>query len=123
MHELSVCQALVHQLEAVSAANGGGAVELVRLRIGPLSGVEAPLLRRAFPLATAGTIAEGAELVIETAGVIVQCNECGARTDALPNRMLCGACGGFRVRMISGDEMLLASVELAAAGATTAEML
>lgn len=122
MHELSVCQALVTQLETVSAANGGGAVELVRLRIGPLSGVEASLLRQAFPLAAAGTIAAGAGLVIEAAAVVVQCNECGARTDAAPNRMLCGACNGYRVRLVSGSEMLLESVELATAAPVPAEL-
>jgi hydrogenase nickel incorporation protein HypA/HybF len=124
MHELAVCQALVQQLESVSAGNGGGAVELVRLRIGPLSGVEAALLRRAFPLAAAGTIAEGAELVIDAAPVIVRCTECGRQTEAAPNRMLCGACDSFRVRTVSGDEMLLESVELATRqAAATAELL
>lgn len=122
MHELSVCQALVAQLQAVSAANGGGVVELVRLRIGPLSGIEPSLLRQVFPLAAAGTIAAGAELVIESAAVAVQCNDCGARTAAAPNRMLCGACSGYRVRLVSGDEMLLESVELASADAVPAEL-
>lgn len=123
MHELAVCQALVQQLEEVSAANGGGRVELVRLRIGPLSGVEAELLRHAFPVASAGTVAAGAELAIESAAVTVQCNECGARSEVAPNRILCGACNAYRVRMISGDEMLLESVELAAAEAPAAQML
>ena len=123
MHELSVCQALVQQLESVSAANGGGAVALVRLRIGPLSGVEAELLRHAFPIAAAGTIADGAELLIEPSAIVVQCKECGATSEAKPNRMLCAACNGFKVRMVSGDEMLLESVELAAPGATPTEML
>jgi hydrogenase nickel incorporation protein HypA/HybF len=122
MHELSVCQALMQQLEAISAAHGGGRVELVRLRIGPLSGVEAPLLRRAFPLAAAGTVAEGAELAIQASALVVQCKECGARSEAAPNRMLCGACHGFRVRMVSGDEMLLESVELTAAGPAPVEV-
>lgn len=123
MHELSVCQALVQQLESLSAANGRGAVEIVRLRIGPLSGVEAALLRHAFPIAAAGTVAAGAELLIEAAPVVVRCNECGIETPAAPNRMLCGACGGYRVRMVSGDEMLLESVELAAADTPSAEVL
>ena len=123
MHELSVCQALVQQLHDVSAANGGGRVELVRLRIGPLSGVEAALLRHAFPVAAAGGIAEGAELVISAAPLVVQCNDCGASGDAAPNRMLCPACGGYRVRVVSGTEMLLESVELAAPADAGAEML
>lgn len=123
MHELSVCQALVQQLEAVSAANGHGKVELVRLRIGPLSGIEAQLLRHAFPIASAGTIADGAELAIETMPIMVQCKDCGASSEAAANRMLCGACDSFRVKMSSGDEMLLESVELAAADAAAAQML
>lgn len=114
MHELSLCQALVDQLEAVSAANGGGRVELVRLRVGPLSGVEAALLQHAFPIAAAGSIAAGAELVIQASPLLVECGECGTRTEAAPNRMLCGQCNSFRVRTVSGDEMLLESVELAA---------
>jgi hydrogenase nickel incorporation protein HypA/HybF len=123
MHELSVCQALVQQLQAVSAANGGGRVELVRLRIGPLSGVEPALLRQAFPIASAGSIADGAELLIEVAAVTVHCGDCGETTVAAANRMLCAACNSFRVRLASGDEMLLESVELAAAGAGRAGML
>lgn len=119
MHELSVCQALVNQLEAISAANGGGRVELVRLRIGALSGVEPALLRHAFPLASAGSVADGAELAIEDAPLTVACGECGATTTAAPNRMLCAACNSFRVRTVSGDEMLLVSVELAVAAETS----
>lgn len=123
MHELAVCQALVQQLEEVSTANGGGRVELVRLRIGPLSGVEAELLRHAFPVASAGTAAEGAELAIEAAPVRVQCKDCGASSEAAPNRMLCGTCNGYRVRLLCGDEMLLESVELTPAEAPAAQML
>jgi hydrogenase nickel incorporation protein HypA/HybF len=122
MHELSICQALVQQLASVSAANGGGAIELIRLRIGPLSGIEAELLRRAFPLASAGTIAAGAELVIETAPVFVTCTQCGVRSEVAPSRMLCGACNGFQVRVVSGTEMLLESVELATAELARARM-
>lgn len=120
MHELSVCQALVSQLEAVSAQHGGGRVELVKLRIGPLSGIEASLLAQAFPIAAAGSVAEGAELEIQASPVEVECQACGSTGEAAPNRMLCPACGSYRVRTISGTEMLLESVELSA---PVAEML
>jgi hydrogenase nickel incorporation protein HypA/HybF len=53
---------------------------------------------------------------------VVHCRDCGAHTKAAPNRMLCGACEGFRVRMTSGDEMLLESVELAVAYAAPVEV-
>lgn len=123
MHELSVCQALVQQLQAVSANNGGGRVALVRLRIGPLSGIEPALLQHAFPIAAAGSIAAGAELLIEQAAVTVRCSDCGEVTVAAVNRMLCAACSSFRVRLASGDEMLLESVELTTTGTGRAGML
>jgi hydrogenase nickel incorporation protein HypA/HybF len=123
VHELSLCQALIEQLESVSRDNGGGRVELVRLRLGPLSGVEAALLSHAFPIAAAGSVADGAELDIEPAPVVVQCRDCGASGEVAPNRMLCTACGSFRLRLQSGDEMLLVSVELAAGGSAAAGML
>jgi hydrogenase nickel incorporation protein HypA/HybF len=112
MHELSICQALLDQVERIAAEHGATRVERILLRVGPLSGVEAPLLQHAYPLAAAGTIAEFAELVIEAAAVRVTCSACGAETDAAPNRLLCGRCGSFKTRLVSGDELLLANLEL-----------
>lgn len=112
MHELSICQALLDQVERIAAEHGASRVERILLRVGPLSGVEAPLLRHAYPLAAAGTLAEHAELIIEPAPVRVSCADCGAETEATPNRLLCGACGGFKTRLVSGNELLLANLEL-----------
>lgn len=112
MHELSVCQSLLDQVQRIAADHGAERVERILLRIGPLSGVEAPLLRNAFPLAAAGTIAEDAVLDIEPAPVRVHCVTCGAETDATPNRLLCGACGDWHTRLVSGDELLLANLEM-----------
>jgi hydrogenase nickel incorporation protein HypA/HybF len=112
MHELSVCQSLLDQVQRIAADHGADRVERIVLRIGPLSGVEGPLLRNAFPLAAAGTVAEHAVLEIEPAPVRVHCITCGAESDATPNRLLCGACGDWHTRLVSGDEMLLARLEL-----------
>jgi hydrogenase nickel incorporation protein HypA/HybF len=112
MHELSVCLALLDQVQSIAQEHGAARVERIVLRIGPLSGVEAPLLENAYPLAAAGTIAEDAVLDIETAPVVVRCRDCGAETQAAPNRLVCGECGGFRTDLVSGDEMLLAHLEL-----------
>jgi len=65
MHELSVCLSLLQQLETIAAERNASAVERVFLKIGPLSGIEPQLLRQAYPLAVAGTVAENAELIIE----------------------------------------------------------
>ena len=112
MHELSVCQALLDQVQRIAADHGADRVERILVRVGPLSGVEAALLRHAYPLAAAGTLAEHAVLDIEPAPVRVHCITCGAETDATPNRLLCGACGDWHTRLVSGDELLLANLEL-----------
>jgi len=107
-----VCQGLISQVQDIARQNDARAVERIIVRIGPLSGVEAPLLRDAYSIARAGTVAAQAELVIETMPVRVHCETCGAESDASVNRLLCGECGDYHTRLLSGDEMILASVEL-----------
>lgn len=112
MHELSVCLALVKQIQNVAREHNARSVSRVEISVGPLSGVEAELLRNAYPLAAVGTIAADAELVITSAAVVVKCNECDAESEVPSNRLLCSACGGYLTRVISGDEMILSRLEL-----------
>jgi hydrogenase nickel incorporation protein HypA/HybF len=112
MHELAVCQGMLDQVTRIAAEHHAVGVSQIRLRIGPLSGIEPSLLQQAFPLASAGTLAAAAELAIETAAIRVRCETCGEETEAEPNRLVCGSCGDWHTRVVSGDEMLLMSVEL-----------
>lgn len=115
MHELSVCLALMEKVQQIAQEHGAGHVEKIVLRLGPLSGVEASLLKHAFPLAAAGTVAEAAELAIEISPVMVKCTLCGEKSEVPPNRLVCAACGDFRTQVISGEEMTLERLELALA--------
>ncbi len=112
MHELSVCLSLLEQVGSIAARKNSTKVTRIELRIGPLSGVEAELLRNAWPLASAGTIAVDADLVIEEADIIVHCGACDTDSTARANRLVCGQCGDFRTSLVSGDEMILQRVEL-----------
>lgn len=111
MHELAICQALIDQVERIAVDNQAKRVTRLVVKIGPLSGAEAPLIERAYPLAAAGSIAETAKLMLDTIPVRVRCKSCLAETEASANRLICGECGDFRTELISGDEMLLASIE------------
>lgn len=112
MHELSVCQGLLDQVESIADQHNAQTVNRITLRIGVLSGVEPDLLQQAFSLARAGGVAAQATLVIEALPVKVSCQHCGRESEAKPNRLLCAYCGDFHTRLISGDELLLASVEM-----------
>ena len=112
MHEMSICQGLLDQVEQIAAEQGAGRVESIVLSIGPLSGVEPELLRRAFEAACLQTVAEHAVLEIETGPVEVECRSCGASGNAGVNRLVCPSCGDWRVNLTRGDEMLLMRLEV-----------
>jgi len=112
VHELSVCLSILDQVRSIAAEHNADRVQRIELRIGPLSGVEVDLLRSAWPLASAGTIAVDADLMIDEADIVVRCESCDTESPALANRLVCGACGDFRTTVISGDEMILQRVEL-----------
>jgi len=92
--------------------HGATQASLIRVRIGPLAGVVPELLAIAFPLAAAGSRMEHAELDFTHAPINVHCQTCGADTEAAINRLICGACGDWHTQILSGDELLLESVEL-----------
>ena len=112
MHELSICQALIKQVEQLAVQHDAKNVSSIIISIGPLSGVEVQLLKNAYPIASTGTIAESAELVIKQVPVRIKCNQCGVESDGSVNSLTCKQCGDWRTTLISGDELMLMSVEL-----------
>jgi hydrogenase nickel incorporation protein HypA/HybF len=112
VHEMSICQGLIDQLEQIAKEKGAARVDSIVLSIGPLSGVEPELLNRAFEIARLETVAENSVLEIETGPVVVECRSCGASGAAEVNRLLCPSCGDWQVNLVQGDEMLLLRLEL-----------
>jgi len=111
VHELSICQALLSQVTAIAREHGAQTIERIVVEVGPLSGVDGALLGRAFEVARIGSCAAEAALAIDTSQVTVSCLSCGAQSHTAPNRLLCDACGGYRTRIIAGDELNLRRVE------------
>jgi hydrogenase nickel incorporation protein HypA/HybF len=99
-------------VEAIAREHQARKVVSITLGMGPLSGVEESLLKHAYPVAVAGSLAEGAELLIRVTPIKVRCTSCGEESDATANSLLCSHCGDWRTELVSGDELLLVSVEL-----------
>lgn len=112
MHELSLCQDMLDQVASIARAHHAEKVLRITVQIGPLSGVEPQLLESAFSMACVGTQAEQAELIMEHQPISVWCNDCSQASDAKANNLACGHCGGYDTRLQSGDELILARVEL-----------
>ena len=112
MHELSVCQALLTQVAEVAANRGADRIVRITIEVGPLSGVEPALLVHAFEIMRIGSCASEATLSIEATAVEIACLSCGAHSQTAPNRLVCSVCGGYRARVIAGEELRLRRVEL-----------
>jgi hydrogenase nickel incorporation protein HypA/HybF len=121
MHEMSICQGLISQVEKIAREKGARQVHSIFLSIGPLSGVEPELLRRAFEVAQVETVARNAKLEMETGSIVVECRSCGASGEVQVNCLLCGSCGSWQVNLKQGDELLLMRLELS--GITTLEQV
>ncbi len=112
MHELALCQALIEAVEKIARREHASGVVSLTVTVGALSGVEPSLLARAFEIASASTLAQGARLLLEPTPVRVVCEDCGAQGEATIQRLLCASCGGGRVRVTAGDELHLSRIEL-----------
>ncbi len=112
VHELSICQSLLSQVTEIAGDRGADEVVSIVIEVGPLSGVEPMLLAQAFAIARSGSCAAHAALSIESAAVAVACEGCGARSEVAANRLVCAVCGGYRTRIVAGDELRLRRVEL-----------
>jgi hydrogenase nickel incorporation protein HypA/HybF len=112
MHELAICQSLIDQLDQIAGEYPGKRITVVHLQIGPLSGVVPELLKDAFPIASAGTPAQDAELQFHDSQIQVHCPKCGRDSIASTNKLTCGHCGNWQTELLSGDELMLQQVEL-----------
>lgn len=104
MHELSLCQALLDQVAQLACEHHARRVVSITLRIGPPSDVEPALLESVYPLASAGTVAADAVLMIDRPAVRLRCRSCRAESEADGSSLVCGACGQWRIEVLCGDE-------------------
>lgn len=111
MHEVSIVQSLIDLIESHGQEYRLVKVTKIVVRIGEQVSVCQESLRFAFEAVSHGTIAEGAELVLELIPGRVRCNVCGCETlTKLPAFMECPRCGGS-VALVAGRELDLQTIE------------
>ena len=109
MHELSIAEAVV----AIAARHARGRqVYRVELRVGHLRQVVPTALEFAFELLTAGTVLEGAELVIEDVPARGRCRRCGTETTLTAFPLHCDDCGGVDLELVAGEELLVDALDV-----------
>jgi hydrogenase nickel incorporation protein HypA/HybF len=112
VHELSVCDAILGT--TMQRANGRP-VSQVTVRIGHLRQVVPDALQFGWEVLTDSTEMKGCELVIEQVPAVVECHDCGSETTLDMPIQVCGTCGSFEVKLLSGEEFLIVSMQVAVA--------
>lgn len=110
MHELSLCGAIV---DTVSEHAGGRAVERINVRIGHFRQVVPETLQFCWQMRVEGTAFHRTELLIDHVPATVECADCGRSTTLTQPVLQCGSCGGTNVELVTGEEFLIESIDLA----------
>jgi len=108
MHELSIAEALVQQVRR--HAPPGAKVKQVKLRIGPLRGIEEQAMHWAWSAATADSELAGSQLEMEMLPWPLHCNACNRNWAGKDLYELCSC--GQPATLNGGDELDLTALEI-----------
>ena len=112
MHEYSIVQNLLDLCEQNAVANNATKVHRVVVGIGEMSSVEPQLLKTAFDTFKLETMAESAVMEIQRTPLKAECFDCSADFVPTMSDFLCPKCGSANTKLVSGDELLLLSLEI-----------
>jgi len=123
VHELTLAQSLVEAVlreadsakvarRATSAGTEERQVVAVRVTVGGLTHVEPENLKFWYEELTKGTRLAGSALLVEKRPTVVRCQRCGGEFAVVANSFVCAACGVADVRLATGDEVILESIEV-----------
>jgi len=109
MHELALCRAVVET--AVRHASGRP-VTRVSLRVGRLRQAIPGTLDFYFDIVARGTPCEGARLEHTVVPAWLRCEACAHEWEIDEPRFGCPACASTQVRVLSGEELEVESIEV-----------
>ena len=104
MHELALTEGIISIVNDEQKKQGFERVLEISLRVGEFSGIIPDCIREFFPLASKGSPAERAELVIETIPAVFECFDCGYQGAVDRKNACCPRCRSTAIRMTAGRE-------------------
>jgi len=112
VHELAVTENLLKlALQHAQPANAARVTDLY-LVIGQLSSIVDDSVQFYWDMISAGTICQAARLHFERVPARLQCLDCQTTYTLNGELIACPHCAGERVKVVSGDEFRLDSIEV-----------
>jgi hydrogenase nickel incorporation protein HypA/HybF len=112
VHELSLMEETLSIAIAHAQREGAQRIHLLTMRVGALSGVVPEALEFAFGILARGTMADGAQLRIETVPIAAYCTTCGQEFETADLLGACPRCGETATQLRHGRELELGSLEV-----------
>lgn len=112
MHELSVTESVLEI--ACKHAVKAGAIKVtdIHLVIGQLSSIVDDSVEFYWQMITKDTLCEDSKLHFKRVPAELVCLECGHQYELIQELMPCPNCGSARIRVLSGDEFNIDSIEI-----------
>jgi len=112
MHEYSVVQALLEQIENIAEVNKAEKVTKVIVKIGVMSGIEPHLLEIAFNTFKEKTVCDTTEFVMNIQPLSVECQVCKEVSELEKVHYCCPQCESIDIKVVDGEDMFLMSLEM-----------
>ena len=109
MHELSICTAIA---KIAHDAAAGRTVARVRVDVGHLRQVVPDTLVHSWEMVVFESELAGAELDVRYVPAVIECRACGAHTELEHLVVRCARCDGTDTTVVSGDELMVTSLDL-----------
>ena len=113
MHELGIAQNILEIVQQAVPEGQSAAVRVIRVRVGPLSGVVPDSLEFCFQAIVHETEMQGARLAIEQLPAAINCRKCSYRFETNDLEFYCQSCGSSDLEFLSGKELEVVDIELA----------
>ena len=112
MHELSVTESILEYSIEEAKKRNAAKIKTIRLRMGPFTGLYPECIQMYLDVLSEGTIAEGARIEAEVLPLQVLCRECGKESEITRKSIACPCCGSLRLKILSGKEFMITSLEV-----------
>lgn len=112
MHELAITEGIINAAVPEAEKHGAKRILEIRLKIGELSGVLPECIQYYFDIASKGTIAENAKLVVEKIPVSIRCLDCGYEGPIDRRKIRCSQCDSINFKLTGGKEYFVDSLEV-----------
>jgi hydrogenase nickel incorporation protein HypA/HybF len=112
MHELAITESILNIATRHAQQAEASRVTDIHIVMGQLSSIVDDSVQFYWDMISEETICAGAQLHFERRPATLTCQDCG-NTYTLPGELvLCPACSSARVKVVSGEEFWLDSIEI-----------